>query len=244
MSTDIRELEHAINAVLDGDATTSESEAAELAASQDECVERYITINRHAAETLQSSLDPSPAVGRIRGFFDAQSVPNPWVGRFVPHAAAAAVLLSALGYLAGSLMAPGPLDLPPTSPHVTYNSIVSRGFTPGWVCDASEFPAKMNAVFGEKLYAMAEPGDVEMLGWSYARIPQGLLLSQNTMALLARAQGHNVILFIDRVQHDRPIEIPPGSGLTLHRREVGGFVLYEVSPLTSPSVAPLIVAQQ
>jgi len=82
------------------------------------------------------------------------------------------------------------------------------------------------------------PG-LEVLGWSYNSIQDDKSLgvfSGYTLYLLARAKGEPVVVLIDRTGYDRPLEVDSASGLHLFRREIGGAVLYEISPLDAPAV--------
>ena len=259
------ELEQAINAVVDGDATESQRRVVHAAAGSDPEIATFLQVHGEVNKGIQSSFTPDPEIGVFLGVqreitsslreslapdHAVQAVEHTLQAHLhrsrsrgvwhLPLASAAAILLAIGGFFAGSRANRSTLDLPLTSVSVMYSSIVGRGFVPGWECDAEEFPAKMQVVYGEPLYALAEPAGVDFLGWSYARIPQGLLMGQNTMALLVQVDGAPVIVFIDRADADRTLDPPVEDRLRLFKKDVGDFVLYEVTPFNEPHVLPLI----
>ncbi|MHC4428114.1 MAG: hypothetical protein ACYS0D_05860, partial [Planctomycetota bacterium] len=59
-------------------------------------------------------------------------------------------------------------------------------------------------------------------------------LSPKTVYLLGRARGQPVMVFVDRVEQDRPSTPPPETPLRRWRKRIGKLVLYEVSPLEEP----------
>ena len=79
------------------------------------------------------------------------------------------------------------------------------------------------------------PDGVEAVGLSYVNT-----LSSKTVALLARVDGQQVIVFADLLKRDSKPKLPADSELHLHRRELGSLVLYELSPLPEMRVAPLL----
>ena len=46
------------------------------------------------------------------------------------------------------------------------------------------------------------------------------------------------MVLIDRVENDRNIKVPDGSGLHLYKKRVGDLVLYEMSPMPEARVLP------
>lgn len=79
-----------------------------------------------------------------------------------------------------------------------------------------------------------------MLGWAYGNDYNGRMIGPDTMVLMTRVDGsENVVVLMDRASADRRLKLPPGSNLSLFRREVGPIVLYEITPLKSERVIPL-----
>ncbi len=107
-----------------------------------------------------------------------------------------------------------------------YQTEVSRGFKPLWVCeDDAEFARTFKDRLGQSLLMKPLPQGVRAIGLSYAEI-----ISGKTTFLLANVDGDEVIVFIDNASHG-PQSLPSGSRLHLHARQVGSLMLYEVSRL-------------
>jgi len=58
-------------------------------------------------------------------------------------------------------------------------------------------------------------------------------------ALMATVDGEHSVVLVDRLISDKPLEVRPGSGLNLFRREMGTLVLYEITPLPGPRLLDL-----
>lgn len=125
----------------------------------------------------------------------------------------------------------------PVGPHRTmaeaYRHTVEEGFTSKWVCrDDREFALVFLDQFGDMLSMnFPLPTGVEALGLKYFDA-----ISPRTISMLARVEGEPVMVFVDRLErdHDTVRDVPPG--LTLHRRELGALVLYEITPHEEPTV--------
>ena len=73
------------------------------------------------------------------------------------------------------------------------------------------------------------------IGWTRTNV-----LTKRTQVLLSTVDGEPVIVLVDTLGADKLIDEPAAdSGLTMHRRELGGMVLYEVSKLDGPRLLPL-----
>lgn len=120
---------------------------------------------------------------------------------------------------------------------VVYQDIVSGGFQPNWACkDDQEFATITRKQLGIPLL-LAQSEGVAAVGWQYANT-----LGPNTMCLLATvrtdpsAEAAQVIVFADRARYDRSPETVSTSTRHVFRRALGTVVLYEISPLDTPSV--------
>ena len=51
-----------------------------------------------------------------------------------------------------------------------------------------------------------------------------------------RPDQQPVLVVLDKAQFDRKLDLPPESNLHLHRRELQGVIMYEISPLTEARV--------
>lgn len=121
--------------------------------------------------------------------------------------------------------------LPRQTLAAVYQAEVARGLVPGWRCESDrEIADTLEDRFGRALHLCGLPSEVEALGWCYANT-----LSPSSIHLLARAGGAPIVVFVDRIERDRPPGEVPGD-LRVHRRTVGGLVLYEVSSLQTPRV--------
>lgn len=129
--------------------------------------------------------------------------------------------------------------------NVVYNHLVGSGYTPEWVCkDDREFAESVDNRLGQPLLVASGLPGIEILGWAYATTADGqpkqgyggTPISENTMILMTRVDGREVLVLVDRLKADRSPEIAPESTLRIHRREVGKLVLYEISPFDQARV--------
>jgi len=107
-------------------------------------------------------------------------------------------------------------------------------FDPFWKCDTNEqFASTFRNRFGQPLLLQPLPEGVTARGLDYTTI-----ISPQTMSVLMTAGDQKVIVLVDRSDRDStpPLQLPVGSGLHLHRQELGGLVLYEITPSSSPQM--------
>jgi hypothetical protein len=118
------------------------------------------------------------------------------------------------------------------SPAEYYHMKVGSGFKPSWKCENdAEFAASFNTQFGQPLLLRALPAGVAAGGIDYCNT-----LTPKSVGLLGSVNDQKVIVIVDKLTNDKPLDVPPGSGLHLFRREVGNLVAYEVTPLDHSSV--------
>jgi hypothetical protein len=118
-----------------------------------------------------------------------------------------------------------------------YRDEVAAALRPQWRCETDEQFAQTFATrLGQRLLMKPPPPGVETLGLSYAHC-----LGPGTVYLLARVGGEPVLVFVDRLERDRPQEAP-APPLHLGRRTVGRLVIYELSPHAQPLLLPLFSA--
>lgn len=110
-------------------------------------------------------------------------------------------------------------------------------FIPDWVCeDDEQMLAFTEGRFAEGLL-FARVENIEFMGWSYATN----LLSGNSASMLATVDGERVLVLVDKIDRDRPLD-PPSDRfpeLKMFRQEVGSFVLYELTPRDEPAILDL-----
>lgn len=141
-------------------------------------------------------------------------------------------------------------DLRPSRPKVVdpdayrrleniYDAQVAAGFRPNWECrEPEQFKSTFRNDLGQGLAFAMIPTDASVWGIGYAET----LMSVNTKLILVKLGDTPILVFVDRRSADREMVLPPGRGLNLFRRELGGLVLYEVSPLPEAKVLPLLSA--
>jgi hypothetical protein len=155
-------------------------------------------------------------------------------------AAIAAILLIGFAYAARTLInylvPAGPSPYSPNAYHARHNptsfvaeyhALVEGGFKPDWTCETqTQFAHTFQSRLGQPLLFDPDAPAITMVGLSYANV-----LSDRTIVFLGMVHGHQVLIFADRLQNDKPHTLPSGSGLHLFRGQLGGLVLYELTPL-------------
>jgi hypothetical protein len=151
---------------------------------------------------------------------------------------AAAIVLAGLGVIlsaARPLLFAGPSVL-----ETAYRSQIDRGFKPDVVCTTPEaFASWMETYFGQPLYP-ADAKGVQLVGWAYAPV-----VSSRSGVLLARVHDTPVIVVVDHSVRDKQqLSVPESAGLNRFRAQIGSVVLYEVTPLETASILPLLSANR
>lgn len=114
--------------------------------------------------------------------------------------------------------------------HLTYQDLLANGFKADWECKTEEqFVSTFKKKLGQPLALGPLPENISVGGLLYV-----YSISPRAIAVLATVFGEKVLVVVDRAKVDKGQSIPPESGLHLFRREVGGLVLYEVTPLDEP----------
>lgn len=119
-----------------------------------------------------------------------------------------------------------------------YREVLVSGFEPYYECkEPDRFANTFLRRQGQALELASLPVGSRMLGLSY---PGGL--SRETTAMLCKVDQQPVIVFVDRVENDRPLDNDADEeGLHLHRETRHGLVLYEVSPFSQPRMLKYLV---
>lgn len=113
----------------------------------------------------------------------------------------------------------------------TYARLDRTGWNPDFTCKTDEeFAVKVKERLGTAMVIPMSTLGVVLDGWGYAQDYDGGPLSNSTMYLLTHVDGKRVLVLIDKKKNDRELYLPPDSTLTLHRREIGDLILYEVTP--------------
>lgn len=147
--------------------------------------------------------------------------------------AAAAALVGACVYV---YWPKGP-TFPVLAPEAVYRRFDESGWNPEFKCNNdAEFVHAVDSQFKRKILIPAATVGVVLDGWGYGNSYNGSPISLSTMTLLAHANDKPVLVFMDLLENDRKIKIDRSCKLHLFRREVGGMVLYEVTPWKEPIV--------
>ena len=112
-----------------------------------------------------------------------------------------------------------------------YRDVVASPPTSG-SSTAAPFESACAKSLGRALQARnVVPNGVQMLG-----VIEAPVLSRKTVVLRARVDGQDVLLFADRPEEEAEALRRMGGGCHLHlfRRDAGGLVLYELTPLDQP----------
>jgi hypothetical protein len=127
-----------------------------------------------------------------------------------------------------------------------YDDVLAAGFKPDWVCKDDE---ELVSSFRKRLRArliVAQTPSVAAGGLGYCNC-----ITPSTMFVLARVapegtlakpdpqNAAKVIVFVDRASRDTDQTLPDDSPLKLFKKQLGPFVLYEVTPLSKPFVLDL-----
>ena len=122
-------------------------------------------------------------------------------------------------------------------PATLYAGLVKDGFEPYWKCeDDVEFARFTASEYGES-FVVPQNERVHVLGWAYGRKVAG----KDAGIILCRVDETPVVVLVNRLDGDRPIDVPAESGLKAHRRELGAVVLYELTPHEAAKVIPAAV---
>jgi len=116
--------------------------------------------------------------------------------------------------------------------NVTYGELVKGGLKPIWVCGSEdEFKKYTHQKLGAPLIVTPKPG-LDLVGWTYA----SGLLDSSAEILMCRADGNPVIVVMGKKSEDRRLYADVGSGIHIHRKQLGDVVMYELSKNDQPIV--------
>jgi hypothetical protein len=121
-----------------------------------------------------------------------------------------------------------------------WDTSVSMGFRPEWRCENDEeFAIAVRDRLGAAMVIPIATTGIELVGWGYSDRYGGVILSDDTMVLLARVEGEEVILLVDRAGNELTTNAR-GSSLKLNvfEQTLGPLMLVEVTPRSAPGLIP------
>ncbi len=201
-------------------------------------VERQTSSTEPLDASLRRLFDPPPPQRFDAIVADARrTLERRGPGRRLRRLAVAAAIAGGLigGWLivdaSGRLSGRRGYEPPPwRSFETVYRDEIAAGFQPRWVCETDEeFAATFGDRFGQKLLLAQLPDEIQAVGLSYAHT-----LTRRTIHLLAQVQGQPVLVFVDQPGRGGEAAMTQAGGLSLHRRQLGRLVLFELSPFDEP----------
>lgn len=242
---------------LDGLMTDDERRAFEREVAADPALQAQVQAQRDIDSALRSEFayDHRPVLrlaGSDRGapptparnnpaevFFPTAPKPRlDWRRQLI--AVAALIVLGSVVIWLNLTSGPGTAPVRDISPEAAYLTLHSSGFEPAFVCTTQpEFAKAVKDRFGQALVASASP-TLQLVGWAYGTGYQGRLISDKTLILMAKVDGHETIVLMDRLERDRSQPAPTRPELKMQRRVVGQMVLYEVTDADKTSLADML----
>lgn len=230
---------------VDGALSLEERERFETLLAADPRLRRELDLQRSIDKSLRRQFDPpmirQPMPQQKAGRRAANNPPAPlsFPKRLAWYAAAACLAMAC--YVGVSVFnARFPSGPRVVDPAEVYQRLVKGGFKPEFICTTDEeFSRTMNERFGQPLLVAASP-NISLIGWAYGANYSGITISDETLILMARVDGEETLVFMDRAKNDRKVAIDPASGLKLHRGQAGSYVLYELSKRESPQIIPRV----
>lgn len=193
-----------------------------------------VELDRRIADRLGVLLQPDAvSIAQARSSAISDSRRTRSMLRLIAAIAAAVAIVATIGIAsrmrtnASSVLASATRE-----PIEVYRTTVERGFEPAWVCeDDAQMLSYTRDRFGRGLLFEPVPG-LTLVGWGYANG----VLSDITLSLLAEFGQSRIMLLVDLARDDRTLEDPALTDptLTMFRRKIGRFVLYEITPLDRP----------
>lgn len=232
---------------LDGMLKGEELSAFERLLAADAMLRRHVDAHRAMTASLKSRMAPPPSIAfpaLDEAAAEAEapapipiargSRPLP-VARWIGYAAAA--MVGIVGVLWWSNTVPNPSARQVLTAGQVLATTMKGGFTPVFVCkDDAEFVDTVKKRFGTGLL-VASTESIAVLGWAYSNTYGANIISKDTLVLMAKVDGREVLVFMDRApgQYDlKKGDVP--EGYQMFSKTVGGLVLYELTPFDTARV--------
>ena len=185
-------------------------------------------VNEHRLQSIIAAMHTAP---RDRRLLDGQSNV-----RRKALTVGLAIAASLLAFVTWQQLADGPpkVIFRPVPLTQIYQQTVEQGFAPYYECrDVARFAATFQKRQGRPLWLIHPPQGVRMLGLSYDGF------TREATSMLGSVEEKPVMVFVDKVEHDRPELAHEAAGLRVFREAKYGLVFYEVTPHSQPSMIRL-----
>jgi hypothetical protein len=231
-----------INEHLDGLPDDGSRSSLESKMAEDSEFRKEVELQNRVAQSLRSEYQAPDAQRAWRNVQAAAEkvVPKKKVDwRRSPWVAVAAMLILSLAMWRVWVVV-DPLGHNKRKPRVytfaqAYEQIKEDGYKPTWECKTEEeFVSFFHLNLRENAAVRGLPPNMQALGLSNLNV-----FSERSLVLLGRVDGKDVLVFIDRLENDKPQETP--AGLHSHRRVDGSLVFYEFSVLDKPVLMQYLV---
>lgn len=216
----------------DGLLTGEELEAFERQVASDPALRARVEELRRIDASLRRAFEPPPVrlpAAPVRGEWRLPISPR----RLALAAVVLVAVVAALWYYQTALSGGGVRRLTPGD---VYQRLSRGGFHPQFVCTTDEeFNQKVKERFGQGLLIASAP-NIELIGWAYSSPSVGVVLSEREWILMARVDGRQTIVVMDRAENDRRVRPGDAPGMHMFKRRVGDMVLYELTPEPAPTL--------
>jgi hypothetical protein len=202
-------------------------------------------LNGDATATIAEPAQPAAPPLRLVGAEEAAAPSRPKTSRLAkpisPLYGVAAVLVFSVfaGLYVAGVIDPQKWFNPSAGliePHVVYARKVQSNFVPDHVCTTDEEFIKYTKDWVGEPLLIQNTDSIKVVGWSsYEPV-----FSAGTTILMAKVDGKEVILVMDRKKNDRKIRIPKSTGLHDFSQEFGDVIIHEITPLDSARILPIV----
>lgn len=224
-----------IDSYLDGMLDEAQRSAFEAELARNAPLRAALELQRKIDASLRASFAPEAVA------IPSDAAPAPFAigvkkDRFAWLRVAALVALVGLAvftyYMRSHFMSDGRL-----APIAAYEQIRLEQFSPQIVCTTeADFRRFARNRYGREFAVRTVPG-LMLTGWSYDPI----VLGENSSSLLAKLDGQDIVVFMDKEGEDRSLALAQKHGLHVFKKRAAGMVFYEVTPRETPVVIENIV---
>lgn len=237
---------------LDGALEGAELAAFEKRLASDPSLRRAVDQHRRIEAGLKKRFK-TPAISIVLPANAPTSIPFPAapakaIGSFrfpvAPRILLYAAVVAIVGIVGWWQMSPrSRIKVVPITMGGVYAKLTGNGFKPEFVCTTDEkFNETMHKRFGQGLLIASAP-NIELIGWAYSDNYGQSVVSKNELILMAKVDGKETLVFMDQKKNEPGflgfggVKQDPPPGMHVFRREVGEYVLYELTAAAEPVLA-------